>query len=146
MNKINPKHWRIINTITTIIGLFMPWMMFYFDMQVVFKNQNPPTGWEFFFSTWRGVIDNILTYGFNLLMLPFWLVSVSGILLVLYLISNALSATKIRKHKKNKVISVILVGIVVVFLSLIFMGGTPFLGFWISNLGVLSSAILEWQE
>jgi hypothetical protein len=47
---------------------------------------------------------------------------------------------------KTKAISISLIIIVVIFLFLVFLNSKPYLGFWLTNFGIISSAILEWQE
>lgn len=145
MNKINMQQWRIVNMIVIIVGLFMPWMVIYFDIHVAQEMIIPQSGWEFFYYTWWENIDTFLTYGFELFMWSFWLEGFCGVLLILYLIFNALSIVKKRKNNNGRVVSFILVGVVFFLLSLVFSGGKLLPGYWLTNLGILSSAAVEWQ-
>jgi hypothetical protein len=53
---------------------------------------------------------------------------------------------KTKNPKSNKTISIILIGIVIALSLPIFIGGEPLIGFWLINIGLLSSAILEWRK
>jgi uncharacterized membrane protein (DUF373 family) len=145
MTAINIRQWRVINTIIIVGGLFMPWIVFNFDIQIANQQIDTQSGWNFFFLLLLGIIDDLLMNGFEVRMLPLWVESFLGILLFLYLIFSVLAALKNRKHEKNRVVSIGLVAMVIVFLLPVLIGGTPFLGYWLMNLGILSSAVLEWQ-
>jgi len=145
MNKINIQQWRIINMIVIIVGLFMPWMVFYFDINVAQEMIIPQSGWEYFYYTWWENIDAFLTYGFELFMWSLWLEGFCGVILILYLIFNAFSIVKIRKNIKGRVISFILFGVFIFLLSLVFSGGKLLLGYWLTILGIFSSIVVEWQ-
>ena len=146
MNKINVRQWRSINTILIATGLSMPWIMFHFDnYQPRIPAQSPPVGWSFFFSLWKVVLSDFMAYRFELPMLLFLAIGFGGVLLVLYLIFNVYCVVQNREQKKNKITSFTLIGLIASLSFLVFFAeATPFLGYWLSNLGILSSAMLEW--
>ncbi|OGO71666.1 MAG: hypothetical protein A2Z49_09730 [Chloroflexi bacterium RBG_19FT_COMBO_56_12] len=146
MSKIHIRSWRVINLILIVSGLLLPWIRIYFDNVNVGLEPAPPAGWIFFLSMWQDTINDLSGHGFELFLLPFWLTSLSGFLIVLYLVFNLIAAIKGGDHKGNKVISIILIGTIVAFLFLVFESAEPALGYWLTNLGVFSSAVLEWQS
>ena len=145
MSKSNFRYWRIINIILIVMGLSLPWIEFYFD-NVMFQDQYPPVGWVFFFTTWQETIRTIQISGIELYLWPILLLNLGEVLLIFYLIFNVLFVIKKGKHQKNKALSITLALIVVPFLFLVFLNSKPFPGFWLANFGILSSAVLEWQE
>ena len=146
MNKIYIRRWRVINLIMIISGLALPWVKIYFDTQYAGYDPAPLAGWRHFLSMWQVIISDLFKYGFDIDLLPLWIISLSAFLIFLYLIFNLFSAIKNGNHKANKVISIILIGTIVTFLFEIYIGGKPALGYWLTNLGVFSSAVLEWQS
>jgi hypothetical protein len=93
-----------------------------------------------------GLTNELLDHGIELVMVPFWLIPLGGCLLIIYLFFDLYCVIANREHKSHKLISVILVCTAFVFLFLVFSGGKPQLGYWVINLGILSSAVLEWQK
>jgi len=146
MSKIHIRSWRVINLILIVSGLLLPWIRFDFDNVNVGLEPPPHPGWMFFLAMWQDTINDLSGHGFELLLLPFWLMSFSGFLIVLYLIFNLITAIKGGDHKGNKVISIILIGTIVAILFPVFIGAKPALGYYLTNLGVFSSAGLEWQS
>jgi len=145
VTRFNKQQWRKLNIILITLGLFLPWIMFYFDVHVAGEKFTPQTGWEFFYYLWWEIIDSILVSEVDIILLLPILIGLCGALIPLYLIYSIAGVLSSRVHKQNKSISIILVLIIVILLFPVIAGGTPFLGFWISNIGVLSSTILEWQ-
>jgi len=90
--------------------------------------------------------DDFIVNGFDLRMWPFWLLGFSGVLLILYIILNIIAITKDVNRKGNKLFSFILLGVAGVLLLYALIGDRPLLGYWFMNLGLLSSAILEWPK
>ena len=127
-------------------GMYMPWVRFDFDIQVISLDTPPLAGWEHFLALWQEVIHRFRETGFELFMLPFWLMASSSILMVLYLIFNLLVLLGNRDHKSIKSISILLLVVVAILSIPVFFGGKPFAGYWLANLGIFSSAILEWQK
>jgi len=145
MREIHIRSWRGINLILIVSGLLLPWVRVYFDNANVGLEPAPHAGWIFFLSTWLEFINHLSEHKFELFMLPIWLIGISGFLIVLYLVFNLFTAIKGGNHKGNKIISIILICTIVTFLFDIYLGGKPGLGYWLINLGVFSSAVLEWQ-
>jgi len=142
MPQVNIRGWRIINTIVFGMGLVIPWILIELDAYSL-----PATpGWEFILTTWLGVSDDFSVNGFDLRMWPFWLLGFSGVLLILYMILNIYLITKDVSQKGNKLFSLILLGVAGVLLFHALIGDRPLLGYWLMNLGLLSSAILEWTN
>ena len=138
------KFWRIINMALIILGISTPWFKFYFDMQAP-ELGSPPIGWVFLLSKVQMVLTDLSENGFEILMLPFWLTSLSGFLIVLYLIFDFILLF-INRDNRNKIFSVTLIGIVASLSFYVFLGGKPLLGYWLVNLGLISSIILEWPR
>jgi hypothetical protein len=139
------KIWRIINLILTSLGMSMPWFKFYFDMLAPGVNISPPIGWLFLLSNILEVIQHLSLYGFKVVMLPFWLTSIGGISIVVYLVFNVFLLIG-NKNSSHKIFSVSLIGTVIFFSFYMFIGGKPLLGYALMNLGLISSAIFEWQN
>jgi hypothetical protein len=140
--QINIRGWRIINTIVFGIGLVTPWILFELDAYSL-----PATpGWEFILATWLGVWDDFSVNEFDLRMWPFWLMGFSGVLLILYITLNIYLIAKDVSQKGNKLFSLILLGVAGALLFHVLIGDRPLLGYWLMNLGLLSSAILEWTN
>lgn len=94
MSKINIRSWRVINLLLIGGGLLLPWVRIYFDDVNVGLEPAPHAGWIFFLSTWLEFINNLSKHGFELFMLPIWLIGISGFLIVLYLVFNLFTAIK----------------------------------------------------
>jgi len=144
MPQINIRGWRIINTIVFGIGLATPWIRFELDASSIPIRDTP--GWKFVFVTWLEVWDDFIVNGFDLRMWPFWLLRFSGVLLILYITLNIVVITKDVNRKGNKLFSFILLGVAGVLLLHALIGDRLLLGYWFVNLGLLSSAILEWPN
>jgi hypothetical protein len=143
MNNSHIRLWRLTNLITIGLGLALPWINIYFDN---FGPETPPAGWRYFLSAWQGTVNDIYKYGFAIDMWPEWVLSLCALLIVLYMIFDVFSAIKNRDHKGSKLLSVILVGILVIFLLGYFLPIKPYIGYWLINLGILSSAVFEWRS
>jgi hypothetical protein len=143
MNKLLIRSWRVINLILIGLGLVLPWIKFNIDDVGL---TIPPAGWKFIFLMWRGIIIDFYKYGFELEIWPLLIISFFDFLLIIYLIFNFLAVVKIRNHKSNKVISIFLIGTIITSLLIIYIGGKPFLGYYLTNLGIFSSAVLEWRN
>ena len=138
MPQINIRSWRIVNTIVLGIGLLTPWIRFELDAYSIPFRSTP--GWQLIWGIWR----DILISGIAFDMWPLWLLGFSGILLILYAMLNLYLITKDVNQKGNKLYSFILLGVAGVLLFHALIGDQPMLGYWFINLGIFSSAILEW--
>lgn len=141
MHKINLQYWRFINAVLIFAGIIFPWIKIVFDIQSV--PHSPTPGWKFIFRMSVDVVNNLFTNEFELIMLPFLLMSLSGFGVILYLTFNSFSMIKDTNRRSNKIVSAILIGIVLVYSPLLLFG-KPLLGYWLTNTGLLSGAILEW--
>jgi hypothetical protein len=144
--KTNVRWWRVINICLITLGILTPWIRIHFDIQVVNQIAQATSGWKFLIAMWSDVIQCLITYGFEITLIPLWLLSLSGVLLIIYLLFDIFSLIKTKNPKSNKTISIILIGIVIALSLPIFIGGEPLIGFWLINIGLLSSAILEWRK
>ncbi len=138
------RWWRVINTLLITLGLAGPWLIVYFDN--VGSQETPDAGLIFLGKIWLGVIDYFKTYGFEIDMVPFWLMGLGGILLILYLFFNLFSLITNSEKKVNKAVYIILAGIWLIFLFPLLIPGDHLWGYWLIYSGILSSAILEWQK
>jgi hypothetical protein len=109
--KNNLRQWRIINLVLIIIGLITPWFGVDFDAYII----PPAIGSEFILATGYEVAERLLEYGFEILMFPFMMIALSGILLILYLIVNFLAIIEERKFQSYKMIFIALVSIAISF-------------------------------
>src|SRR6185436_12211455 len=104
----------------------------------------PAPGWKLILGTWLGVWDDFMVNGLDFRMWPFWLLGFSDVLLILYLIRNLYLIKKDVNHNGNKLLSLMLLGVAGALLFNVLLGDQPLLGYWLINLGLLSSAVLEW--
>jgi hypothetical protein len=126
------------------MALITPWIHLDLDAYSI----PPPLipGWSFILQMWSGVWNDFIAKGFNLDMWPFWLLGFVYVLVLVYIILNIyLIATSV-PARRNKTLSFILLGIAGIFLFPVIIGGRPMLGYWLINLALLSSAILEWMK
>ena len=136
------KIWRVINAAMLIAGLLMPWVDISFEPipAIVY-------GWEkFYWAIWFGgfgVLRFLESRYISLAIMDF-LMGLSSIFLLYYLFYNIFSIQI--AHKRNKVLSVIILCLTSTVLYDTFFGlwSAPFLGFWVFILGLLSSSLAEW--
>lgn len=146
MNNVSfRKKWRILNVVLISLGMSMPWFRFYFDMLAPGLNTPLPIGWLFLLSNLLEVIQHLSQYGFEVLMLPFWLISLGGISIVAYLVFNVFLLIG-NKNSSHKIFSACLIGTIILLSYYMFIGGKPLLGYALVNLGLISSAIFEWKN
>lgn len=139
----NLSFWRISNEIVLGLGLFTPWISFNLDAQSIPPEFTP--GWRFILITLQGLWEDVLINGFDLNMWPFWLLGLSEVLIVFYTIINLYSIIRKQTCRGAKVLSLVLVSISGILIFPAFLGH-PMIGYWLINLGLLSSAVFEWQN
>jgi len=146
MNKMIIRWWRVINALLISLGLIGPWIRIYFDIQVVNQDIPAVAGGLILIAMWQSVVNSLITYGFELYMLPFWLMSLGGVLLILYFLFNLFSLIINRDKKSHKTVTIILIGVALVFLFPLTIHGDRLWGYWLINIGIWSSVVLEWQK
>ena len=134
-------YWLIANLILLSGSLLMPW--FFAGWEPGYGT--PIAGW---YAIFLPIIDAILLFsqaGFDWEGVLDSMQGVAGIFVMGYVVFKTLRITKPKGHKA---ISAILLVVVVLFLSRdfvdIFFLFLP--GYWLFILGLLSSAIFEWQR
>jgi hypothetical protein len=144
MTQINVRNWRVFNTLIFGVAAITPWLRLELD---AYSTPLPSTpGWLFVLGVWSGIWNDLIATGFNLAMLPFWLLGLSQVLVLVYIILNIYLLIKGIRSSRIKNLSFVLVGIFGVFLFPVLVGARPMWGYWLINLALLSSAILEWQK
>lgn len=139
------KTWRIVNLMLISLGMSIPWFRLYFDILAPGMDIPPPIGWSILFSNLIEIVQHLSLYGFEAVMLPFWLTALGGLTIVAYLILNILLLIG-NKNSSHKIFSVCLIGAVIFLSFYVFIGGKPLLGYVLVNLGLISGAIFEWQN
>jgi hypothetical protein len=88
----------------------------------------------------------VICGGLDLDMWPFWLLGFSYVLVLVYIILNIYLLAKGVRSRRNKPLSFMLLGVTGVFLFPVLIGARAMWGYWLINLALLSSAILEWMK
>ncbi len=139
--------WLILNLALLTSSMLMTWFILGFEPPPALK---PISGWEFILTRIATSITLSLKYGLSWLWVLSFLQGVGGIFVVCYVVVGIISInTKPKTHRRSKILSIILIVAAAVFLLSDFAFGSvrlPWPGYWLFLLGVLSSAIFEWQD
>ena len=144
MNKTITRYWRMINLLFFGMALITPWLSLELDAYTTPLSSTP--GWSFVLEVWRGVLSDLVERGLDLAMWPFWLLSLSYGLVLVYIIFSIFFLAKGVRSPGNKIVSFMLLGAAAVMLFPVLIGARSMWGYWLLNLALLSSAFLEWKE
>ena len=139
------RYWLIANLVLLSGSLLMPWFFWGFEPP---PDSIPIAGWYFIFTRIINAVIQLSQSGFAWLGVLDFVQGVAGIFVMGYVVFKTLSLAKPKGHKAISLI-LLIVMVVVVFLSrdfenLLFKLLLP--GYWLLIVGLLSSAIFEWQR
>jgi hypothetical protein len=137
------RYWLIANLVLLNSSMLMTWFILGWEAP---PYTWPVAGWYFIFTR---IIESVILSsksGFAWRGILLFLQGVSGIFVMGYVVFKAL---KNAKPQGSKAIAILLLTVVVVFLSSDFADivlSLPLLGYWLFIVGLLTSAIFEWQK
>ena len=137
------RYWLIANLVLLSSSMLMTWFIFGWELP---PDTWPIAGWYFIFTR---IIESIILSsksGFAWRGILIFLQGVGGIFVMGYVVFKTL---KNAKPQGSKAISISLLTVVIVFLSSDFsdiVGNLPLPGYWLFIVGLLTSAIFEWQR
>ena len=137
------RYWLIANLVLLSGSMLMTWFIWGWEPP---PDTWPIAGWYFIFTR---IVDSVIVLsrsGFAWQGILILLQGVGGIFVMGYVVFKTL---KNAKPQGSKAISIILLTVVVIFLSSHFADlvfNPPLPGYWLFIVGVLTSAIFEWQR